>query len=172
MVPPVLADDAAQCCSPRPYRLFQSLVVLVEASGHMRLLVAERSGTGGEKKMIAGSILLQLGQTAFHAFTGCAPDDWGYTLMTFCRWKRSEVPAGRAIVGTISVRWRRSTRRWLSSRRSGAAGPSLLYRYYSPAPLDRSADGPSRLARSARRVWRHLPAHVTAVLGDWIYGRM
>ena len=157
---------------PRPFRLFKSLWSSLKASGHMRLLVAEKSVPGGQKKMIAGSILLQFGQTAFYAFTGCAPDDWGLhphdilqieAIRGACRagyrwYDFGEVAEEHEALAQFKTKW--------------GGGPKPLYRYYSPALLDRPSDGPSRLASSARRMWRHLPPPVTAVLGDWIYSRM
>ena len=122
--------------------------------------------------MIAGSILLQFGQTAFYAFTGCAPDDWGLhphdilqieAIRGACRagyrwYDFGEVAEEHEALAQFKTKW--------------GGGPKPLYRYYSPALLDRPSDGPSRLASSARRMWRHLPPPVTAVLGDWIYSRM
>ena len=46
-----------------------------DPTGQMRLLIAEQN-KDGQKRLVAGSLLLQFGQTVFYAFTGCAPDDF------------------------------------------------------------------------------------------------
>ncbi len=60
---------------PRPFRFFQSLWSSLRPTGNLRLIVAERTAIG-ETALVAGSILLNYGQTVFHAFTGCDPRDF------------------------------------------------------------------------------------------------
>ncbi len=157
---------------PRPYRVFQSLWSSLKVGGHMRLLVAEKSVPGGENKMIAGSILLQFGQTVFYAFTGCAPDNWELhphdilqieAIRGSCRagyrwYDFGEVAEEHQALAQFKTKW--------------GGSPKPLYRYYFPALSDRPSDGPSSVATYGRRAWRHLPTPLTALLGDWIYSRM
>ena len=156
---------------PRPYRLFQSLWSSLRPTGKMQLLLAELSNAG-EKSIVAGSVLLKFGQTVFYAFTGCAPENWGLhphdilqieAIRGACRagyrwYDFGEVAEEHEALAQFKTKW--------------GGGPMPLYRYYSPAPAVKHAEGPSRLAQSARRLWRHLPPKATAVLGDLIYSRM
>ncbi len=156
---------------PRPYRLFQSLWSSLQRIGKMRLLLAEQN-QGGNKKMIAGSILLQFGQTVFYAFTGCAPEDFHLhphdilqieAIRGACRsgyrwYDFGEVTEDHEALAQFKTKW--------------GGDPQGLYRYYYPAPVIRTSDGGGRLAASARKIWRSLPPKATAVLGDLIYRRM
>lgn len=156
---------------PRPYRLFQSLWSSLQPTGMMRLLLAEHR-KAEEKKIIAGSILLQFGQTVFYAFTGCAPEDWNLhphdilqieAIRGACRagfrwYDFGEVAEEHEALAQFKTKW--------------GGGPIPLYRYYSPAPAIKRGQGTGKLARSARRLWQYLPPKATAVLGDWIYSRM
>src|ERR1700687_4942691 len=60
---------------PRPevVRFFHALWSSLRPCGGMRLLLAERE-QAGQTRTIAGSILMQFGQTVFYAFTGCSPE--------------------------------------------------------------------------------------------------
>jgi len=156
---------------PRSYRFFQSLWSSLRPGGKMQLLLAEIEHAG-RKKMIAGSILLQFGQTVFYAFTGCAPEDWGLhphdilqieAIRGACRngfrwYDFGEVAEEHEALAQFKRKW--------------GGGPKPLFRYYYPARSAKAPPAFGRLAQSARRLWRHLPAKVTAVLGDWIYSRM
>ena len=156
---------------PRPFRLFQSLWASFQKTGHMRVLLAEHNRMG-KRTMIAGSILLQFGQTAFYAFTGCAPEDFGLhphdilqieAIRGACkagyRWYDfGEVAEEHEALAQFKTKW--------------GGGPKPLYRYYSPALLERPRGGSGKLANSARKLWRHLPPQATALLGDLIYSRM
>ena len=156
---------------PRPYRLFQSLWRSLRPIGKLRLLLAER-GQAGPKRMIAGSILLQFGQTVFYAFTGCAPEDFALYphdilqiegIRSACRsgfrwYDLGEVAEEHDALAQFKTKW--------------GGSPRPLYRYYYPAHAENTSGGAGRLAASARRIWRSLPPKATAVLGDLIYSRM
>ena len=156
---------------PRPYRLFQSLWASLRSTGKMRLLLAEQVRRG-RKKIVAGSVLLQFGQTIFYAFTGCSPEDWGLhphdllqmeSIRGACRcgfrwYDFGEVAEEHEALAQFKTKW--------------GGVPKPLYRYYSPATAKGASEGSGRLAQSARRIWRHLPPKATAVLGDLIYSRM
>ncbi len=155
---------------PRPYRLFQSLWSLRRA-GQMRLLLAEQS-KNGQKRLVAGSVLLQFGQTVFYAFTGCAPEDFCLhphdvlqieAIRSACRsgfrwYDFGEVTEDHEALAQFKTKW--------------GGDPKELYRYYYPAPMGRTSTDGGGLARSARKIWQRLPLKATAVLGDWIYRRM
>jgi hypothetical protein len=156
---------------PRPYRFFRSLWSTLRTGGKMRLLLAERQKRG-EKRLVAGSVLLQFGQTVFYAFTGCAPEDFHLhphdilqieAIRSACRagfrwYDFGEVAEEHEALAQFKTKW--------------GGDPQPLYRYYYPAPARHESDGDSRLGISARRIWRSLPPKATAVLGDLIYSRM
>jgi len=156
---------------PRPYRLFQTLWSSLRPAGKMRLLLAEQRSPG-QVRMVAGSVLLQFGQTAFYAFTGCAPEDFCLhphdilqieAIRLACRsgfrwYDFGEVAEDHEALAQFKTKW--------------GGGPMPLYRYYSPAQVAQPSDGPGRLALSVRKLWRRLPTKATEVLGDLIYRRM
>jgi hypothetical protein len=156
---------------PRPYRLFQSLWSSLHPAGRMRLLLAEQKKQG-MKHMVAGSILLEFGQTVFYAFTGCAPEDFGLHphdilqiegIRGACRrgfrwYDFGEVAEEHESLTQFKTKW--------------GGDPQPLYRYYSPGPAPGKSEHASPLAVVGRRIWRHLPPKATAVLGDLIYRRM
>ena len=156
---------------PRPYRFFRALWSSLQPRGAMRLLLAERE-QGGQSRIVAGSILLQFGQTVFYAFTGCAPKDFCLhphdilqieAIRSACRggfrwYDFGEVTEDHESLAQFKTKW--------------GGDPKPLYRYYYPARPDQASDGSGRLASSARAIWRRLPTKVTAALGDFIYRRM
>ncbi len=156
---------------PRSFRFFQSLWSLLRPSGMMQLLLAELN-KDGQRRMVAGSILLQFGQTVFYAFTGCAPEDFCLhphdilqieAIRSACRsgyrwYDFGEVTEDHEALAQFKTKW--------------GGDPQQLYRYYSPAPVERASSDGGRFARSARKIWHRLPPKATAVLGDLIYSRM
>jgi len=156
---------------PRPYRLFRSLWHSLRPTRKMRLLLAVQSKIGQER-LVAGSVLLQFGQTVFYAFTGCAPEDFclhphdllqmeairGACKSGFRWYDFGEVAEESEALAQFKTKW--------------GGRPAPLYRYYYPAPRDGGAISSGRLASSARRIWRSLPPKATEVLGDLIYSRM
>lgn len=155
---------------PRPFRFFQALWSTLHATGRMRLLLAEKQ-RAGLRRLVAGSIMLEFGQTVFYAFTGCAPEDFnlhphdilqiegirGACRRGFRWYDFGEVAEDHETLAQFKTKW--------------GGSPYPLYRYYSPAAPEKSA-GDSQVATVGRRMWRHLPVKVTSVLGDLIYGRM
>jgi len=156
---------------PRPYRFFQSLWSSLHPAGRMRLLLAEQK-KHGMQRMVAGSILLEFGQTVFYSFTGCAPQDFclhphdilqiegirGACRRGFRWYDFGEVAEEHESLTQFKTKW--------------GGDPQPLYRYYSPAPATGKLEHASALAAVGRRIWRHLPPKATAVLGDLIYSRM
>lgn len=156
---------------PRPYRFFRALWLALKPCGAMKLLLAERE-TEGKAKMIAGSILLQFGQTVFYAFTGCAPEDFclhphdilqieairGACRSGFRWYDFGEVAEEHEALAQFKTKW--------------GGGPKPLFRYYYPAPDATGSGGEGRVGAWVRKYWRKLPPKATAVLGDLIYSRM
>ncbi len=156
---------------PRPYRLFQSLWSTLRPAGKMRLLLAEQDRLS-QKKVIAGSLLLQFGQTVFYAFTGCAPEDFALhphdilqieAIRGACRsgfrwYDFGEVAEDHEALAQFKTKW--------------GGDPKPLYRYYSPPSMIPVSEGPGRLTQSARKIWQQLPTRATAMLGDFIYRRL
>jgi Acetyltransferase (GNAT) domain len=156
---------------PRPYRLFQTLWSQLRRAGKVRLLIAEQERRG-LKRMVAGSILLEFGQTVFYAFTGCAPEDFSLhphdilqieSIRGACRrgfrwYDFGEVAEEHETLTRFKTKW--------------GGIPQPLYRYYSGPPVKRTADNSSQLAVVTRGIWRRLPTKATSVLGDLIYRRM
>jgi hypothetical protein len=153
---------------PRPYRFFESLWENLKARGLLRLLVVEH-GVGRSRRMVAGSVLLGLGQTEFYAFTGCSPVDFPlhpHDLIQISGIRRAckagfrwydfgEVPEEHEDLHQFKGKW--------------GSDRNQLFRYYYPtAPAD-GPRGRERLASLARDVWRRLPLSTTEALGDLIY---
>lgn len=156
---------------PRSYRFFRALWSSLRPLGAMRLLLAERE-KDQQIRLIAGSILLQFGQTAFYAFTGCAPEDFrlhphdilqieairGACRSGFRWYDFGEVTEDHEALAQFKTKW--------------GGDPSPLFRYYYPAGKKVISGRQSKFGASARRLWRSLPLKVTAVLGEFIYSRM
>src|SRR5487761_1391672 len=153
---------------PRPYRFFQSLWSTLRPSGRMRLLLAEQQKIG-QRRTVAGSLLLQFGQTVFYAFTGCAPNDFCLhphdilqieAIRDACkngfRWYDfGEVTEDHQALAQFKTKW--------------GGDPKPLFRYYYPAPVKHAPDGGGKFASVARKLWRSLPSKATEVLGDLMY---
>jgi hypothetical protein len=156
---------------PRPYRLFQSLWHYLRPTHKMQLLLAVQSKLGQER-IVAGSILLQFGQTVFYAFTGCAPEDFrlhphdllqieairGACRGGFLRYDFGEVTEENPSLAQFKTKW--------------GGSPVQLYRYYSLIPKATQSSTTGRFLHSVRRMWRLLPSKATEALGDLIYSRM
>jgi hypothetical protein len=151
----------------RPYRLFAELWKASSTGKQCRLFLAERL-EGTERRIIAGALLLMLGQTAFYAFTGCAEKDLylhandllqltairNACLAGFRWYDFGEVAEEHLTLVQFKAKW--------------GTSPKRLYRYYFPAPAKARTDSP-RLVRAGRVLWRALPSKGTALLGDFIY---
>jgi CelD/BcsL family acetyltransferase involved in cellulose biosynthesis len=153
---------------PRPLRLFEAMWREMAPGGLMRLYVAEREGHG----MIAGSIVLGLGRTAFYAFNGrmrsalaLRPNEvlqWE-TIHDACRrgferYDLGEVTEDRAGLAEFKRKW--------------GADEVRLHRYYHPPP-DRGPDEGDgeggALRRVSMAVWPRLPLAATRLAGDLAY---
>ncbi len=154
---------------PRPLRLFEAMWRELAPTDLMRLYVAEREGDG----MIAGSIVLGLGRTAFYAFNGrlrsalaLRPNEvlqWeaihDACRRGFERYDLGEVTAGDAGLAEFKRKW--------------GADEVLLHRYYYPPP-DPHANGDGDggggvVKRALTAAWPRLPLGTTRVAGDLAY---
>jgi CelD/BcsL family acetyltransferase involved in cellulose biosynthesis len=154
---------------PRPLRLFEAMWREMEPQGLMRLYVAEQEGSG----MIAGSIVLGVGRTAFYAFNGrlrsalpLRPNEvlqWeaihDACRRGFERYDLGEVVEGRAGLAEFKRKW--------------GADEVQLHRYYHPPPEPHDngdeGDGSGLLSRAAMSVWPRLPLGLTRRAGDVAY---
>lgn len=154
---------------PRPLRLFQAMWDEMAGRDLMRLYVAELPGTG----MIAGSIVLGVGRTAFYAFNGrlrsalaLRPNEvlqWeaihDACRRGFERYDLGEVVEGRAGLAEFKRKW--------------GADEVRLHRYYHPPPEpeeggDEDGDG-GLMRRAAMSLWPRLPLGATRRAGDIAY---
>jgi hypothetical protein len=157
----------------RPYRLFQAAWENLRPSGFLRLLLAHRMESGRDV-LLAGSMLLMLGETTFYAFNGrikealhLHPNDllqW-YAMRDAAaagyRWyDLGEVAGGNEGLADFKAKWDTETR--------------MLVRYHSP-PLscdEIEYSGPRDRPWShhvALGAWRAVPLSVTAFAGDQVY---
>jgi hypothetical protein len=155
---------------PRPYRYFKAIWEVFRPRGMVRLLLAEQQGHRN-RTLVAGSLFLWSGSTAFYAFTGGSrehvhlrPNDviqWAAIhdacRAGFRRYDLGEVDDDDPGLADFKRKW--------------GAHPKLLYRYYSPAPInaERHVMRSGRARRIAAAGWRRVPLRATAVVGDLLY---
>jgi Acetyltransferase (GNAT) domain len=157
----------------RPYRLFQAAWEHLRPDGFLRLMLVHQKQSGRDV-LLAGSMLLMLGDTAFYAFNGrlrqalhLRPNDFlqwhamrdaaaaGYRWYDF-----GEVEEGNDGLAAFKAKWDTEIR--------------MLMRYHSPPlsvdQIEYSRSGnwlwPRRIALS---VWRRMPLSVTTFAGDQVY---
>ena len=150
---------------PRPFRLFEAMWRELAPRGLMRLHLAERHGA-----LIAGSIVLSLGRTAFYAFNGRSrgalalrPNDvlqW-IAIHEACRAGRERYDLGEVVEGDRGL---------ADFKRKWGADEVSLHRYYHPAPEPQGEGGGTGAAeRLASRLWPRLPLSATRIAGDVAY---
>jgi hypothetical protein len=157
----------------RPYRLYQAAWEHLKPGGFLRLLLVHQSQSGHDV-LLAGSMLLMLGETAFYAFNGrlkealpLRPNDllqWhamrdaaaaGYRCYDF-----GEVEEGNEGLADFKAKWGTEMR--------------TMIRYHAP-PLPYDETGGKGLQTRAwpRRIavgaWHQVPLCVTAFAGDRVY---
>jgi len=157
----------------RPYRLFQAAWEHLQPGGFLRLLLVHQRRAGRDV-LLAGSMVLMLGDTAFYTFNGrlrealpLRPNDllqWhairdaaaaGYRWYDF-----GEVEAGNDGLTAFKTKWDTHTR--------------TLIRYHAPPlPGDdteyRGTGGKGGPRSVALQAWHRVPLGVTALAGDWLY---
>ena len=154
---------------PRPLRLFTAMWEQLRPRGMMRLLLAERDGA-----LLAGSIVVTLGTTAFYLFNGVRRDAFALRPNDVLQWHAIHDAAAAGV-----------TRYDLGEVVGGAAGLAdfkhkwgsvevQLQRYYHPAPEEggagRGVPGSERAVALARETWQRVPPALTARVGDRVYG--
>jgi CelD/BcsL family acetyltransferase involved in cellulose biosynthesis len=150
---------------PRPLRLFEAMWRELAPKDLMRLYVAEQRGS-----MIAGSIVLGVGRTAFYAFNGrlrsalsLRPNEvlqWeaihDACRRGFERYDLGEVVSGGEGLADFKKKW--------------GADEVQMHRYYHPPPEQDGDDaGGGGLAKRAAKLWPRLPLGVTRLAGDVAY---
>ena len=157
----------------RPYRLFQAAWEYLKPGGFLRLLLVHQRRERRDI-LLAGSMILMLGDTAFYSFNGrlrealpLRPNDllqWHAmrdAAAASYRWYDfGEVEEGNEGLATFKAKWDTQTR--------------TLIRYHAPPlPGDHAGYSGTRAKgwprRAALRAWHHVPLGVTALAGDWIY---
>jgi CelD/BcsL family acetyltransferase involved in cellulose biosynthesis len=158
---------------PRPLRLFEAMWRELGERDMMRLYLAEQPGAG----LLAGSIVIGFGRTAFYAFNGrlrsalpLRPNEviqWeaihDAVRRGFERYDLGEVTADRAGLAEFKRKW--------------GADEVRLHRYYHPPPehatngdVARSLQADEGAAkRAAVSVWQRLPLAATRFAGDLAY---
>lgn len=153
---------------PRPFRFFANLWSTLRPLGQMTLLFAESTDTT-PKRIVAGSMVLHFGQTAFYAFTGCAHKDFSLhpndllqmelirdSCQSGFRWYDfGEVSEGDEGLAQFKGKWGTQAR--------------PLYRYFYPAPQPAQGGNASPVIAWVRRGWRSLPLGITEKLGEKIH---
>lgn len=157
----------------RPYRLFRTAWEQLRPGGFLRLLLVYR-GQSGRDLLVAGSMVLMLGDTAFYAFNGrmkkalpLRPNDllqWhamrdaaaaGYRWYDF-----GEVADGNEGLAGFKAKWDTETRELMRYHSPPLPGDEV--EYSSPA-------GRLSLRRIALPLWHRVPLPATAFAGDQVY---
>jgi hypothetical protein len=157
----------------RPYRLFQAAWEQLRPGGFLRLLLVHRNESGRDV-LLAGSMLLMLGETTFYTFNGrlrealpMRPNDllqWqamrDAAVAGYRRYDLGEVEEGNEGLARFKAKWDTET-------------PTLVRYYSPPVRCDKieyrrfaNRSWPGHLALGA---WRRVPLPVTAFAGDQVY---
>lgn len=156
---------------PRPFHFFELAWEQLRPQGMMQVLLAECS-EAGHRRLLAGSVLLMLGQTVFYAFNGRRRDTLTLRPNDVLQWQAirdacaggfryydlGEVTENHPSLADFKSKW--------------GAKPQELYRYYYPAPREREIgllESTSRVGHFAHTLWRHVPLTVTEGLSDWAH---
>jgi CelD/BcsL family acetyltransferase involved in cellulose biosynthesis len=155
---------------PRPRELFERILTTMQPRGMASLLLAEARGAD-KPRIVAGSLILSLGKTAFYAFNArdarhlaLRPNDaiqW-HAIRTAAVEGREWYDLGEADEGSTLEAFKK---KWASHREQ-------LVRYYHPAPALRSDHSSRNTGRRATAVWRRLPIVATAHIGELVGRRL
>jgi hypothetical protein len=158
---------------PRPLRLFEVIWDVLVPLGLARLLLAERS-TGGQSRLLAGSLIFACNGTVIVGFNGHDRAQLEFRPNDAIHWQaiRDAREAGRRRYDFGEASHENAG--LLHFKEKWGAVPVDLCRYSYPRQREVEqgalAAGPVRGA--AESVWRRLPLPATAALGGWIYGRL
>lgn len=156
---------------PRSYRFFLNVWRLLRPKGLLDLILAEHE-TGARRRIIAGTVYLNYGNTYSAAFAGSSQKDLALAP--------NDVVAFRALNEALGKGCSRFDFGEVPEEREGLAWfkvkfggqPVRLHRYYFPA-REGSDPGVNRTGRYSpgmvEAVWRRLPLWATAFLGDQTY---
>jgi hypothetical protein len=155
---------------PRPLRCILAMWKYMEPLGLMKLMLAERT-IKGKTEMVAGSIFLMYGRRVFYAFSACPVKYFPLQPNDLIQWEAIHWAARNRFreydLGEVS-----SDAQQLAAYKAKWGGEErVLYRYYYPKMASESPDSSvlSRRQKLFEKVWKQLPLHVTAHLGDLIY---
>ena len=155
---------------PRSLRFFLAMWKYMEPLGLMKVMLAERQSEG-MTEMVAGSIFLMHGRRVFYAFSACPAEYFHLQPNDLIQWEAIHWAASSGFreydLGEVS-----SDAGQLAAYKAKWGGEErLLYRYYYPRMISENPDSSmlSRRQKLFEKVWKHLPLHVTAHLGDLIY---
>jgi len=154
---------------PLPFRFFRTAWSLLAPTGRLRLLLAEQ---GPKRTPLAGSLFLMFGSTVFFAFSASQREGMPFRPNEAIHWRaindaRAEGFAsydlGEVTEDNPGLAVFKS--KWGAQRRQ-------LHRQYYPAARELAGGSSGPLRRVADRAWQRLPLPATAVLGDWLCGRL
>lgn len=146
---------------PRPLRLFEAMWSEMKPAGLMRLHLAEQEG-----RLLAGSIVLGLGRTAFYAFNGRSRSALALRPNEVIQWEAIHAARragfrrydlGEVVEGDEGLS--EFKRKWGSEE-------VRMHRYHYPAPEE--GGGGDGLG-AAGVLWPKLPLAVTRAAGDLAY---
>jgi CelD/BcsL family acetyltransferase involved in cellulose biosynthesis len=154
---------------PLPFRFFRTAWNLLAPAGRLRLLVAEQ---GPRRTPLAGSLFLMFGPTVFFSFSARQREGMSFRPNEAIHWRAindacaegfrsydlGEVTEDNPGLAAFKSKWGAQRRQ--------------LHRYYYPAAREVAGGAPGPLRRVADRAWQRLPLPATAVLGDWMCGRL
>ena len=157
----------------RPYRMFRAAWEKLRPAGFLRLLLVHRQQSGRDV-LLAGSMLLMLGETTFYAFNGrlrealpLRPNDllqWhamrdaaaaGYRWYDF-----GEVEDGNEGLASFKAKWDTQARPLIRYNAPPLPGEETTYRTVRASAWQR---------RAALSAWRRVPLPVTAFAGNRVY---
>lgn len=154
----------AHAVPPRPLRLFVAMWQEMAPAGMMRLYLAE----DGDGELLAGTVVLAHGATAFYAFNGVRRDALSLRPNELLQWQaiHDAVRDGRRRYDLGEVVEHHAG--LAEFKRKWGARPVRLVRLYDPAPQEPPdpGDAGSALRRGLERAWQRLPLRATALLGD------
>lgn len=156
----------------RPYRFFQAAWAALRPGGFLRLPLVYRRQSGHDV-MLAGGVLLMLGETVFAGFGGGRADALRFHANDLLHWQAMHEAAaagyrwfdlGEVEPGNDGLAYFKG--KWGSERRT-------LVRYHVPPIPSCDAEYRNQGTTWQRRVavgaWRRVPLPVTAFAGDRLY---
>ena len=156
---------------PRPYRFFEVAWQLLQPRGLMRLLLAKHY-EAGQPRLLAGSLFLMFGQTAFYAFTGWRREDLPLRPNDVIQWRAIQDACADGFryydLGEVT----KNNQGLAEFKSKWGAEARLLYRYYYPVPRELEIgmlESSSRVHQFGNAVWRHLPIKATVLLSNWAH---